>query len=153
MNKKRWPRRISKEERSQQLTWNYKTYACSSTGSSDGKRHFTPSDSFLTLLLVSVWVSQSLRSFSENFYSPISYSFTSPTPHASLHILPLLYPLTILPILTKETRQWHTLFILVYHVRSIHYYTSIIFLLSISSNNHNHFPISLNFYSFFKVHW
>lgn len=117
--------------------------------------------SFLMLLLVLVRVSQSLRSFSENFYSPISYSFTSPAPHASLHILPLLHPLTILPIpkttiLTKKkkkTRQWHTLFILVYHVRSSHYYTSIVFLLSISSNNHNHFPISLNFHSFFKVHW
>lgn len=33
--------RISKEERSQQLTWNYKTWECSSTDSSNGKRRFT----------------------------------------------------------------------------------------------------------------
>lgn len=149
--------RIPKEERSQQLTWNYKTWECSSTDSSDGKGRFLRI-SFLMLLLVLVWVSPSLKSFSGHFYSPISYSFTSPTPHASLHILPPLHPLTILPIpkttiLTIETRQWHTLFILVYHVRYSHYNTSTVFLLSISSNIHNHFPISLNFYIFFKVHW
>lgn len=139
--------RISEEEKSQQLTWNYKTWGCSSTDSSE--KTFYASDSFLIFLLVLVWVSQSLKSFSGHFYSPSSYSFTSPTPHASLHILPLLHALTILPI----PKTWHTLFILVYHVRSNHYNTSTVFLLSTSSDIHNHFPISLNFYSFFKVHW
>lgn len=32
--------RIAKEERSQQLTWNYKTWECSSTDSSDEKGRF-----------------------------------------------------------------------------------------------------------------